>query len=119
MDAFNEMLVQIQQGELALRTAHDGLELRVQDRTAELEAAKKEVEAFLIGPARERGSGARQQVKDQFLSTMSHELRTPLNAVLGFSDLLAEERYGPLNERQRRYVTPHSQQEQASSGINQ
>jgi signal transduction histidine kinase/DNA-binding response OmpR family regulator len=43
--------------------------------------------------------------KDQFLSTMSHELRTPLNAVLGFSDLLSEERYGPLNERQQRYVT--------------
>jgi two-component system, sensor histidine kinase and response regulator len=42
--------------------------------------------------------------KDQFLSTMSHELRTPLNAVLGFSDLLGEERYGPLNERQHRYL---------------
>jgi PAS domain S-box-containing protein len=42
--------------------------------------------------------------KDQFLSTMSHELRTPLNAVVGFSDLLIEEHYGPLNERQRRYV---------------
>ncbi len=42
--------------------------------------------------------------KDQFLSTMSHELRTPLNAVLGFSDLLTEERYGPLNDRQRRYI---------------
>jgi PAS domain S-box-containing protein len=43
--------------------------------------------------------------KDQFLSTMSHELRTPLNAVLGFSDLLADERYGPLNDRQQRYVS--------------
>ena len=42
--------------------------------------------------------------KDQFLSTMSHELRTPLNAVVGFSDLLTEEQYGPLNERQLRYV---------------
>src|ERR1700676_4111277 len=42
--------------------------------------------------------------KDQFLSTMSHELRTPLNAVLGFSDLLTDERYGPLNDRQQRYV---------------
>jgi len=42
--------------------------------------------------------------KDQFLSTMSHELRTPLNAVLGFSDLLADERYGPLNDKQRRYI---------------
>src|SRR5437899_2763407 len=43
--------------------------------------------------------------KDQFLSTMSHELRTPLNSVLGFSALLAEERYGTLNERQARYVS--------------
>ena len=42
--------------------------------------------------------------KDQFLSTMSHELRTPLNAVLGFSELLTDERYGTMNERQRRYV---------------
>ena len=42
--------------------------------------------------------------KDQFLSTMSHELRTPLNAVLGFSELLTDERYGQLNERQSRYV---------------
>jgi PAS domain S-box-containing protein len=42
--------------------------------------------------------------KDQFLSTMSHELRTPLNAVLGFSDLLADERYGSLNDRQQRYI---------------
>jgi PAS domain S-box-containing protein len=42
--------------------------------------------------------------KDQFLSTMSHELRTPLNAVLGFSDLLREDRYGPLNEKQHRYL---------------
>ena len=42
--------------------------------------------------------------KDQFLSTMSHELRTPLNAVMGFSELLSDARYGPLNERQQRYV---------------
>jgi len=42
--------------------------------------------------------------KDRFLSTMSHELRTPLNAVMGFSDLLADTRYGQLNERQQRYV---------------
>ena len=106
IDAFNEMLAQIQQSERALRKAHDELEQRVRERTAELEAAKKEVEEFshtilLAKEEVERGS----KFKDQFLSTMSHELRTPLNAVLGFSDLLADARYGPLNDRQQRYVT--------------
>jgi len=43
--------------------------------------------------------------KDRFLSTMSHELRTPLNAIMGFSDLLADKRYGELSERQQRYVS--------------
>ncbi len=38
--------------------------------------------------------------KSKFLSMMSHELRTPLNAVLGFSDMLKNELYGPLNEKQ-------------------
>jgi signal transduction histidine kinase/CheY-like chemotaxis protein len=106
IDAFNEMLAQIQQSERALRMARDELEQRVRERTAELEAAKKEVEEFshsilLAKEEVERGS----KFKDQFLSTMSHELRTPLNAVLGFSDLLADERYGPLNDRQQRYLT--------------
>src|SRR5258708_4323139 len=105
IDAFNEMLAQIQQSERALRIARDEMEQRVLERTAELEAAKKEVEEFshsvvLAKEQVERGS----KFKDQFLSTMSHELRTPLNAVLGFSDLLADERYGPLNDRQQRYV---------------
>ncbi len=105
IDAFNEMLGQIQQSEGALRKAHDGLEQRVQERTAELEAAKKEVEAFSYSILRAKDELERaSKFKDQFLSTMSHELRTPLNAVLGFSELLTEERYGSLNDRQQRYV---------------
>jgi signal transduction histidine kinase len=44
------------------------------------------------------------RAKSAFIATMSHELRTPLNAVIGFSDLLREERVGPLTEKQTRYV---------------
>ena len=105
IDAFNEMLTQIGKSESDLRKAHDGLELRVQERTAELQAAKDEVEAFSHTVLRAKEEVERaSKFKDQFLSTMSHELRTPLNAVLGFSDLLTEERYGPLNDRQKRYL---------------
>src|ERR1700752_5307283 len=104
--AFNEMLMQIQQSEGALRKAHDELELRVKERTAELETAKSELEVYSHSILRAKEEVERaSKFKDQFLSTMSHELRTPLNAVLGFSDLLADERYGSLNDRQKRYVS--------------
>jgi len=45
------------------------------------------------------------QLKSKFLASMSHELRTPLNAIVGFSGLLADEIAGPLNEKQRRFVS--------------
>jgi PAS domain S-box-containing protein len=37
--------------------------------------------------------------KTQFLSVMSHELRTPLNAIIGFSEIIANEREGPVGVR--------------------
>lgn len=42
--------------------------------------------------------------KTEFLATMSHELRTPLNAILGFTELLETENFGPLNEKQKRFI---------------
>ena len=36
------------------------------------------------------------QAKSEFLATMSHEFRTPLNAILGFSEMLREQYFGPL-----------------------
>ena len=43
--------------------------------------------------------------KSQFLANMSHELRTPLNAIIGFSEILQDQTFGLLNEKQARYVT--------------
>ena len=47
---------------------------------------------------------AASQMKSQFLAHMSHELRTPLNAIIGFSEILEDQTFGPMNERQARYM---------------
>jgi len=44
------------------------------------------------------------RVKSEFLANMSHELRTPLNSINGFSEVLYDETFGPLNEKQKQYV---------------
>jgi signal transduction histidine kinase len=47
---------------------------------------------------------ASSQHKSDFLASMSHELRTPLNAIIGFSQVLREEMFGPVNEKQAEYL---------------
>ncbi len=68
IEAFNEMLVQIQDRDTALNRARDQLEARVQERTAALRAANRELEAFSY--------------------TVAHDLRGPLDAVQGMVYIL-------------------------------
>ncbi|MFC2004533.1 PAS domain S-box protein, partial [Chloroflexota bacterium] len=48
---------------------------------------------------------AANRAKSEFLASMSHELRTPLNAIIGFSQVLQENYFGDLNEKQAEYVS--------------
>ena len=54
----------------------------------------KERETALL-LAKEQAEAA-DKAKTSFLATMSHELRTPLNAVIGFSEIIANELFGPV-----------------------
>ena len=44
------------------------------------------------------------QHKSEFLANMSHELRTPLNAIIGFSEVLSDQMFGEVNEKQAEYL---------------
>ncbi|MFZ0269765.1 sensor histidine kinase [Caulobacter sp.] len=62
--------------------------------------------AFRRAAARARRKQALDDQKRSFLRMVSHELRTPLNAVIGFSEILACELYGPLGAPQyKEYAT--------------
>lgn len=66
---------------------------------ARIRAANQELEQ------RNRDIQRADRLKSEFLASMSHELRTPLHTIIGFTELLAEELEGPLNDKQKRFVT--------------
>ncbi|HEV8680853.1 MAG TPA: response regulator [Stellaceae bacterium] len=47
---------------------------------------------------------AANRAKSEFLANMSHELRTPLNAIIGFSGMMSDRLFGPLNDRYGEYA---------------
>lgn len=81
-----------------LRLARSERQLRA--AVAELERAEREA-GDLAGKYRAEKLKAEvaSRAKSAFLANMSHELRTPLNAINGFSEILAQELFGPLGRR--------------------
>ncbi|WP_421781641.1 MHYT domain-containing protein [Kiloniella litopenaei] len=58
-------------------------------------SVRKEIERELREATRAKEAN---EMKSNFLAHMSHEMRTPLNAILGFSDIMRAQAFGPINE---------------------
>jgi len=100
-DESRHMRVQLLHTELEAASARADKQL-AQTRAAlveQLERKNRELEQ-----AREKAE-RESRFKSTFLANMSHELRTPLNAIIGFSELLDMELAGPLEPKQREYVS--------------
>ena len=98
---FSEMFVSVQKFSYELANANEEL----QAMNEEFQAMNEELQS-----QQEELSAANSSLlevskaKSDFLANMSHELRTPLNSILGFSEILQDELFGRLNEKQMEYI---------------
>ncbi len=100
------LLIVAKKADRELRIARDTLELRVRERTSVLEQQREEMSDLTrnLTEAYEHAENA-NRAKSEFLANMSHELRTPLNAVIGFSELIKNQAFGPIgSDRYRNYA---------------
>lgn len=98
-DNFNEMLGQIQQRDQELQKARDQLEVRVKERTQDLEYAYDELrrtQAAVLQQERLKALG-------QMASGVAHDVTNAISPVVGFSEILLEQE-GSLSQEAKRFL---------------
>jgi signal transduction histidine kinase len=81
-----------------LARALNGLVVQLREKYLALEQANVELQRL------NEETHSANQAKTAFIANISHELRTPLNTVIGFSEMLVGEVYGPVNDKQRQQL---------------
>ena len=93
----------VEQSDMLAESQRREMELEHRAELLEAEAKSAEQLTALNKQLKERQSELElaMGVRNRFYASMSHELRTPINAVIGYSTLMIDNIYGPLNEKQR------------------
>ena len=99
---------------VTLRTEHGG-NVALRGELISFDGRGEPTHALLISPKEnqaeyelieaKRRAEAASSAKSDLVARISHEMRTPLNSVIGFAELMLQERFGPIaNERYREYI---------------
>jgi len=95
-----------------IRAANENLEKKIEERTKALADSnsklKNEIDIRKLVEEKLREAKINAEIanrsKSAFLANMSHEVRTPLNHIIGFTELVCNKHYGPLNETQEEFL---------------
>lgn len=112
LSTFQQMAAELARGEekrknylIQLKEEHR----RQQQMAKKLQLMNQELEEKVIARTQDLQQAFRalkkaDEVKSQFLANMSHELRTPLNSIICSAEVIKDKLFGPLSEKQERYV---------------